>query len=47
MILRLMLAVEVAQKLIAITGMSVFDACRYAATRYDVDSDRVYRILTE
>ena len=47
MILRLMLAVQVAQKLISLTGMSIFDACRYASNRYDVDSDKVYRILTE
>lgn len=45
--LRLMLAVEVAKKLVTITGMNLWDACRAAANRYDVDSEKVYRILTE
>lgn len=47
MIMRLMLAVQVAKKLVTLTGMNLWDACRCAANRYDVDSEKVYRILTD
>lgn len=47
MILRLYLATVLAKRLIQFTGMNIFDACRYASNRYDVDSTRVYRILTD
>jgi hypothetical protein len=47
MILRLTLAVEVAKKLVTLTGMNLWDACRAAANRYDVDASKIYRILTD
>lgn len=47
MMMRLYLAVTLAKRLIQITGMNIFDACRYAANQYSVDSARVYRILTD
>jgi hypothetical protein len=47
MILRLTLAVQVAKKLVTLTGMNLWDACRAAANRYDVDASKIYRILTD
>lgn len=43
----LMYAVQYARELIILYKMGVHDACRAAAWEYCVDSDKVYRYITE
>lgn len=44
---RYLRAIQQVARLVTVTGMSVFDACRIVAMREDVDADWLYRAITE
>ena len=41
------LAIKMAYSLVRVAQMSLFDACRIAAKRHQVDADWLYRAMTE
>jgi len=43
----LLYAIQYARELVSFYKMSIHDACRTAAWEYEVDTDQVYRYITE